>query len=284
MNSLPKGNSALLMTDEEFEETLQRGKRTKENGPKREIPKKIRKSASQNATKASSEYTKLAKQEEEQLDTATEASNDAEVRAIWDNPVPKPEVEWMYDPRMPDEWNAVIAAIVEQRKGSMNPKGEIYRDALPDEISEPSEFNYSQNGQLAGKKSKRPLFRLPVEDTSKRRLDKLRQDLNHPTRPKERLVAMRDTQPHNVAKGGKVANNLTEADYPRLRQQWHDEFVDMVEGTKPVLPPWREVNHEINLIDENKRYTYHMPRCPNSLRDEFHEKINRYVDMKWWEP
>ena len=73
MNSLPKGNSALLMTEEEFEETLQRGKRTKENGPKREIPKKIRKSASQNATKASSEYTKLAKQEEEQLDTATEA-------------------------------------------------------------------------------------------------------------------------------------------------------------------------------------------------------------------
>jgi hypothetical protein len=44
------------------------------------------------------------------------------------------------------------------------------------------------------------------------------------------------------------------------------------------------VNHEINLIDEDKRYTYHLPQCLNSLRDEFHEKVNRYVKAGWWEP
>ena len=50
------------------------------------------------------------------------------------------------------------------------------------------------------------------------------------------------------------------------------------------LPPFQEVNHEIHLLDENKRYTYHTPRCPLALRDELHAKINRYVDSGWWEP
>jgi hypothetical protein len=60
--------------------------------------------------------------------------------------------------------------------------------------------------------------------------------------------------------------------------------VDILGGTQDQLPPWREVNHEINLIDEDKRYTYHLPQCPNSLRDEFHEKVNRYIKAGWWEP
>ncbi|KAG6858984.1 hypothetical protein C0995_012448, partial [Termitomyces sp. Mi166 len=42
------------------------------------------------------------------------------------------------------------------------------------------------------------------------------------------------------------------------------EFVDIINGTKEELPPWREVNHEINLIDEGKQY--------------------KYLNAKWWEP
>jgi hypothetical protein len=44
------------------------------------------------------------------------------------------------------------------------------------------------------------------------------------------------------------------------------------------------VNHEIHLIDKSKRYHYHLPRCLNSLRDEFYAKVNRYVNAGWWEP
>ncbi|KAH9474277.1 hypothetical protein JR316_0013440 [Psilocybe cubensis] len=69
-------------------------------------------------------------------------------------------------------------------------------------------------------------------------------------------------------KGKKRAAGLTEEDILRLRQQWHDEFVDIVHGTPNELPPFREVNHEIHLIDENKQYTYHLPR---------------YVNAGWWE-
>jgi len=88
--------------------------------------------------------------------------------------------------------------------------------------------------------------------------------------------------PRHKGKGKEDA--LTEEDFPHLRQQWHDEFMDMVNGTHSQLPPWREVNHEIHLVDNNKRYKYFTPCCPNSLRDELHAKINRYVNTGWWEP
>jgi len=77
---------------------------------------------------------------------------------------------------------------------------------------------------------------------------------------------------------------LTEEDFPRLRQQWHNEFADIVNRTRNQLPPWREVNHKIHLVDDNKRYKYFTLHCPNSLQDELHAKINQYVGSGWWEP
>ncbi|KAG6897042.1 hypothetical protein C0995_010837 [Termitomyces sp. Mi166 len=65
---------------------------------------------------------------------------------------------------------------------------------------------------------------------------------------------------------------------------WQQEFADIVNGTKEELPPWREVNHEINLIDEGKQYKYHLPRCLQALQEQLHEKTNRYFNAKWWEP
>ena len=55
-------------------------------------------------------------------------------------------------------------------------------------------------------------------------------------------------------------------------------------GTKEELSPWQEVNHEIHLIDPNRQYHYYLPCCPNSLRDQLHDKINQYVKAGWWEP
>jgi hypothetical protein len=68
-------------------------------------------------------------------------------------------------------------------------------------------------------------------------------------------------------KGKSSELGLAEEDYPWLRQQWYDEFSDILGGTQDKLLPWREVNHEIHLIDDSKRYHYHLPKVPNSLRE-----------------
>ncbi|KIK12982.1 hypothetical protein PISMIDRAFT_18316 [Pisolithus microcarpus 441] len=49
------------------------------------------------------------------------------------------------------------------------------------------------------------------------------------------------------------------------------------------MPPLREVNHRIPLIDEGMRYTYHLPRCPDSLKPQLAEKIQLYTKAGWWE-
>jgi RNase H-like domain found in reverse transcriptase/Reverse transcriptase (RNA-dependent DNA polymerase)/Integrase zinc binding domain len=50
----------------------------------------------------------------------------------------------------------------------------------------------------------------------------------------------------------------------------------------PVLPPLRAINHDINFIDEDKVIHYHMPRCPDALKDQLSEKIDRYTSAGWW--
>ena len=52
-----------------------------------------------------------------------------------------------------------------------------------------------------------------------------------------------------------LPNPLTEEDVPRLKQQWYDNYKEILQGTKEELPLLRKVNHEINLIDPNTKYT-----------------------------
>jgi len=47
-----------------------------------------------------------------------------------------------------------------------------------------------------------------------------------------------------------------------------------------ILPPLWEVNHQIPIIDKNKRYKYHVSRCPDSLKNELSKKIMRYTCTK----
>ncbi|KAK0211841.1 hypothetical protein IW262DRAFT_1233706, partial [Armillaria fumosa] len=61
-------------------------------------------------------------------------------------------------------------------------------------------------------------------------------------------------------------------DIERLRQHWYEEYEELLQGVPEGMPPWRIVNHEIPLVDNNARYHYHLPRCPNALRSEFDEK------------
>ncbi|KIJ36145.1 hypothetical protein M422DRAFT_179812, partial [Sphaerobolus stellatus SS14] len=47
------------------------------------------------------------------------------------------------------------------------------------------------------------------------------------------------------------------------------------------LPPFREVNHEINLIDPSQVICYRTPRCPGALKEQNFDKINQYVTARW---
>jgi hypothetical protein len=54
-------------------------------------------------------------------------------------------------------------------------------------------------------------------------------------------------------------------------------------GVPEELPLMRGVNHHIPLIDDNKWYHYHLPRCPNSMKVQLMEKITCYMWAGWWE-
>src|SRR5215510_7490251 len=79
-------------------------------------------------------------------------------------------------------------------------------------------------------------------------------------------------------------HKLTEADIPHLRDQWFIRYEDIMQGAPESLPPLRPINHKIPLINEDKRYTYYMPRCPDALKPSLAEKIERYHKAGWWEP
>ncbi|SJL16310.1 uncharacterized protein ARMOST_19830 [Armillaria ostoyae] len=68
-----------------------------------------------------------------------------------------------------------------------------------------------------------------------------------------------DTRLRQEDKGKARAKDIFQKeDIPQLRQQWHDEYEELLQG--------------ILLIDQDKWYHYHLPQCPNTLRDEFDDK------------
>ena len=48
------------------------------------------------------------------------------------------------------------------------------------------------------------------------------------------------------------------------------------------LPPLREINHTIPLIDEGKTYQWRPSRCPEVFRSLWAEKRNTYVQTGQW--
>jgi transposase InsO family protein len=63
-----------------------------------------------------------------------------------------------------------------------------------------------------------------------------------------------------------------------------DKIQDLVGEIPLVVPPLREINHEINLIDPEKRINYRLPKCPDALKPQLMDKINRYTSAGWWNP
>ena len=85
--------------------------------------------------------------------------------------------------------------------------------------------------------------------------------MERPTTTVRRLAGIRMIKP------------MTEEDIPRLRNQWFQEYKGILSGIIPRLPPLQEVNHRIPLIDEGKQYSYHLPRCPDVLKQQLSDKI-----------
>ena len=75
---------------------------------------------------------------------------------------------------------------------------------------------------------------------------------------------------------------LRDDNIPQLLRSWDNNITDLVSGIPLKLPPIREVNHEINLIDPKKRIHYCLPKCPEHFREELSQKIERYTTAQWW--
>lgn len=151
---------------------------------------------------------------------------------------------------MPSEWNEKLASmIIETREMAGG-----HRNPTEEEIMMPIEYAFSNKSTIA-----------PTVSTEV-------------ARSEEQIAAMVE-EPTTYEPG-----KLTTEDIPRLRQAWKDKYKEIGEGTPTGLPPWREVNHEINLIDPEKVYKYHLPRCPKSMQQQLTEKVKRYVQNGWWEP
>ena len=187
---------------------------------------------------------------------------------------------------MPKEWNEMVNAMQGNEMAGQYQKENVFRMAEPEEISKPQWFvHFYQSPDwvecthisvlastiLGWNESEDHIramwakYEKPIQKTSQQLVE-------------ERLPWLQK----NKGKCKECA--LTKEDFPHLCQQWHDEFEDIVNGTHNNLPLWREVNHEIHLIDDDKQYKYFTPHCPNSLHEQLHTKINCYVESGWWEP
>ncbi|KAF8240098.1 hypothetical protein L208DRAFT_1220280, partial [Tricholoma matsutake] len=75
---------------------------------------------------------------------------------------------------------------------------------------------------------------------------------------------------------------LSKKDLPRLLGEWKHSCQDILSGVPDKLPPLREINHHIPLVDEKKKYNYYLPKCPDSMRKPLSEKVVEYCRAGWW--
>ena len=79
-----------------------------------------------------------------------------------------------------------------------------------------------------------------------------------------------------------MATKVADEELAQLRREWLDSCQDILNGAPSCLPPLREINHRIPIIDESKVYNYHLPRCPVSIKQALSDKIERYEKAGWW--
>ncbi|KAF8234900.1 hypothetical protein L208DRAFT_1053679, partial [Tricholoma matsutake] len=87
-----------------------------------------------------------------------------------------------------------------------------------------------------------------------------------------------------LAESAKAQGPLAKKDIPQLQEEWLEVCKDILQGVPERLPPMREINHQIPLVDEKKRYNYHLPKCPDSMQQPLTDNIERYCWAGWWRP
>ena len=80
-----------------------------------------------------------------------------------------------------------------------------------------------------------------------------------------------------------AAVDLFEDKVDCLRVSLRKEAKDLCPDTsKTVLPPLREVNHTIPLIDPKKVYRFHRSKCPEAFHEQWRAKKNAYLETGRW--
>ncbi|RPD56922.1 hypothetical protein L226DRAFT_468051, partial [Lentinus tigrinus ALCF2SS1-7] len=75
-----------------------------------------------------------------------------------------------------------------------------------------------------------------------------------------------------------AAVELLEDELEKLRAELRRDAQDLCQdGAKAALPPLRDVNHTIPLIDESKVYAWRPSKCPDALKPLWQEKKAAYV-------
>ncbi|KAF8238051.1 hypothetical protein L208DRAFT_1243969 [Tricholoma matsutake] len=75
---------------------------------------------------------------------------------------------------------------------------------------------------------------------------------------------------------------LEKKDIPHLRREWISTCKDILQGIPERPPPMREINHQIPLVDEGKRYNYHLPQCPRFNEAAPRQKDQEVLWAGWW--
>ena len=114
----------------------------------------------------------------------------------------------------------------------------------------------------------------------------LRGTSGHTRHTKIQTPPSMDTDRHSECLRAALSHDivLRDDDIPQLRRSWDNNITDLVSGIPLKLPPIREVNHEINLIDPKKHIHYCLLKCPEHFHKELSQKIERYTTTQWWIP
>ncbi|KAG6808339.1 hypothetical protein H0H92_004435 [Tricholoma furcatifolium] len=177
VNSLPSSVGALLMTEEEYQATLLEREKV---SPATEKTEKLTKKTEKTQKLKEKETVGKAEVKDEKPFTKTESTEELSgPQVLRDRPIPPPVSGLTFDPRMPPEWNEMVAAlhVREEDKWSSHTRN-TYRNATDDEISEPSEFEYSPMGMVT---------RLNVVDDTDVHLRALREKFEKNFSPKEQV-------------------------------------------------------------------------------------------------
>lgn len=81
-----------------------------------------------------------------------------------------------------------------------------------------------------------------------------------------------------------LGRSFRKDDIPRLREEWMVKIADLTGPIPLKLPPLREVNHSISLIDEKLVIRHHQSKCPKAYRPALQEKQKKYTKANWWSP